>query len=154
MSLERRPSLGPLLSSSRPNSRELVGFGGVHCLSAHRSGGQVALFGELTQPLRLLGPPYQGKWWLLGTSLLLMACAGGRWSLGRHAWRSYGVHPRAILLRLGDGTSRPYSTSTLSLLGLFLRNQHIAEASASLLMLFTCNKGLTNPEYLRVLNKT
>jgi hypothetical protein len=45
-------------------------------------------------------------------------------------------------------------TSTLSLLGLFLRNQHIAEASASLLILFTCNKGLTNPEYLRVLNKT
>jgi hypothetical protein len=38
-------------------------------------------------------------------------------------------------------------TSTLSLLGLFLRNQHIAEASDSLLMLFTCNKGLTNPEY-------
>jgi uncharacterized membrane protein len=45
-------------------------------------------------------------------------------------------------------------TSTLSLLGLFLRNQHIVEASASLLMLFTYNKGLTNPEYLRVLNKT
>jgi hypothetical protein len=38
-------------------------------------------------------------------------------------------------------------TSTLSLLGLFLRNQHIAEASASLLMLFTCNKVLTNPKY-------
>jgi hypothetical protein len=39
-------------------------------------------------------------------------------------------------------------TSTHSLLGLFLRTQHIVEASASLLMLFTCNKGLTNPEYL------
>jgi hypothetical protein len=38
-------------------------------------------------------------------------------------------------------------TSTLSLLGFFLRNQHIVEASASLLMLFTYNKGLTNPEY-------
>jgi hypothetical protein len=38
-------------------------------------------------------------------------------------------------------------TSTLSLLGLFFRNQHIAKASVSLLMLFTCNKGLTNPEY-------
>jgi hypothetical protein len=37
-------------------------------------------------------------------------------------------------------------TSTLSLLGL-LRNQHIAEASARLLMWFTFNKGLTNPKY-------
>jgi hypothetical protein len=38
-------------------------------------------------------------------------------------------------------------TSTLSLLGLSLRNQHIVQVIAYLLMLFTYNKGLTNPKY-------
>jgi hypothetical protein len=53
----------------------------------------------------------------------------------------------SLILHHEKNFTLPRVHFNILLLGLFLRNQHGAEARASLLMRFTCNKGLTNPEY-------
>jgi hypothetical protein len=69
--------LGPLLSGSRPNSRELVGFGGVSLECSSIRGSGCSIWGVGVALEDVVRPPYQREWRLLGTSLPLTPCAGG-----------------------------------------------------------------------------
>jgi hypothetical protein len=57
-SLERRPSFGPLLSGSHPNSRELIGFGGASPEHPSIRGSGCFGWGGGAAPEAIVGPPY------------------------------------------------------------------------------------------------
>jgi hypothetical protein len=76
-SLGGGPSFGPSLSGSRPNFRELVGFGGAPLEHPSIRGLSCSILGAGAAPKAVMGPPCQRASQLLGLSHLLTLCAGG-----------------------------------------------------------------------------
>jgi hypothetical protein len=75
-SLVKRPSLGPLLSGSRPNSRELVGFGECSTRVPVNRGVRLLHPGSWRSLQGHCGASCKWEWRLLGSSLPLTSCAG------------------------------------------------------------------------------